>query len=218
MNTPMPSNPRFINLTGQVFGNLTVISYIGKRGPRHHYWTCHCNCGVIREVTSSNLIRGNTRSCGCLRIKISRERTTTHNAYHSPEYKVWSRMIDRCCNKNNKSFSNYGGRGIIVCEQWLGINGFSNFINNMGNRPTSKHSIERIDNNKNYEPNNCHWATKTEQNRNKRNNRMLTYNEITLCVTEWELKLGFPLKSIHNRLQKGWSVPDALTIPIRRFK
>lgn len=125
-------------------------------------------------------------------------------------------MINRCRNARSPYYHLYGGRGIKVCERWKGKNGFLNFLQDMGRRPSPKHSIDRIDNNGNYEPGNCRWATRIEQNRNRRDNRLVTFNGQTKCIAEWCDETGLPEKSVRARLWLlGWSVEDALTTPIR---
>jgi hypothetical protein len=128
----------------------------------------------------------------------------------TPEYRCWSRMIQRCTNLKHSSYYNYGGRGITVCKRWLK---FKNFIADMGIRPTPKHSIERKDNSKGYQPSNCKWATRFEQHRNMRRNRWITFQGKTLCLRDWEKLLGFGSMTIKSRLERGWSVEEALTLP-----
>jgi len=120
-------------------------------------------------------------------------------------------MLRRCHNPHCDNYANYGGRGITVCERWLTL---EQFLEDMGTRPSSEHSIERRDNDGNYEPSNCYWATPKEQARNRRNNRMLTYNGRTLCVAEWAEELGIVPNRIHNRLQLGWSDEKIITVAI----
>ena len=156
---------RIVDLTGQRFGRLVVIEKTDQRSGRHIIWKCKCDCGKETFINSGNLRRGNTTSCGCLQ----KERVTTHGKRYSEEYRSWNMMKDRCYNPNNKSYKDYGGRGITVCDRWK--DSFENFLEDMGPKPSSKHSIDRINNDKKYEPNNCKWATQTEQNRNKRHQR-----------------------------------------------
>jgi hypothetical protein len=123
-------------------------------------------------------------------------------------------MVQRCCNPKHKNFRHYGGRGITVCDRWR--TNFEVFLEDMGPRPSAKHSIERKDNNGNYEPGNCVWATQREQSRNKRTNRLVEFGGQTLCVEEWAAKLGLTSKAIHHRLDRGWSIDKALTTPLQR--
>ena len=154
-----------IELTGQTFGQLTVLSFTGKDKHREANWFCKCNnCYNFAVVTGRNLRKGNVKSCGCIR----REYHTKHGEYKSSEYSSWLHMKRRCYNSKDKRFSQYGGRGIKITERWLGKYGFENFLVDMGKKPTSKHSLDRIDCNRGYEPSNCRWATYSEQNINQR--------------------------------------------------
>jgi len=128
------------------------------------------------------------------------------------EYSAWHNIIDRCTNKNHKQFEHYGGSGIAICEEWR--ESFETFYNYIGPAPSPKHSIDRIDNSGNYEPGNVRWATWIEQARNKRNNRLLTYNEETLCAAEWSRKLDIKVQTLRTRLRRGWSAERALETPI----
>lgn len=180
----------FIDITGNVFGRLKVVkfSHIHKK---HTYWVCICVCGKYKTIDGSVLKCGASKSCGCLnREKIS-ERSMTHGdtvGGHSAEYMTWSRMKARIFNKNTHNYENYGGRGITICDRW--VNSFSNFLKDMGRRPTSKHSLDRFPNvNGNYCKENCRWATGKEQAGNKRNNRWLEYRGKKMILADWSLHL-----------------------------
>ena len=148
------------NLKGKRFGRLVVLDYEGKK-----HWRCLCDCGKIHSTASYSLTRGRTKSCGCFNIDAAKERAT-HRMCDSPEYGIWSGMIQRCTNSGRKRYKDYGGRGIAVCDRWLK---FENFYADMGNRPSNVHTIERINSEGNYAPENCVWATQTQQQRNRRN-------------------------------------------------
>lgn len=191
---------------GSLFGKLRVIRYCGVR-KRHFVWLCRCKCGVVKEMLADNLVRAS--SCGCNR----RESIKTHGLRRAPEYMVWWAMLSRCYRKNTKGFDRYGGRGIRVCDRWR--KSFSRFIEDMGRRPSPKHSIERIDDNGNYEPGNCCWATRHQQNRNTRRNRMIVYKGTLLCASDWAARLGMKAGTLLQRLKSGWSIDRAFNCPIR---
>ncbi len=172
-----------------------------------------CDCGTLRWLPSRSLRTGRSRSCGCLRNEQTRERKVTHGASESPEYRVWWSMRTRCSNARQRGAADYVGRGISVCDQWNGPGGFANFLADMGPRPSPVHSIDRIDNNGNYEPSNCRWATRREQNRNTRRNRMLTIDGRTMCTADWSELSGVKARLICDRLKRGWAVREAIYDP-----
>lgn len=180
---------------GAKFGRLTVQDIV-RRG-RKTFCKCQCSCGSIKQVRADHLTRGRILSCGCLRAELSGSRNRTHGMSHATEYVCWSRMIDRCTNVNSKDYALYGGRGISVCESWLS---FSGFIADMGQRPSSDHSIERVRNDGNYEPGNCRWATRKEQARNKRSTRFITAFGQRMSLSEWAEKLCMSADLIRSRI------------------
>jgi hypothetical protein len=206
-----------LDLTGQQFGRLTVVAFIGVRfrgKKRDRYWLCRCECGNTTEIRTEYLHAG-TRSCGCLQRESFRAIVTSHGhavpGKTSPEYHTWAGMLDRCRNANNKKWALYGGRGITVCDRWRQ---FEDFLADMGTRPTAHHSIDRIDNDGHYEPGNCRWATQKEQMRNVSYNRVLTFGAKTQPVAAWGEELGIKSSLISGRLARGWSVERALTEPV----
>ena len=199
----LPTN--FINLEDQVFHHLTVEKYLGKTK-----YLCHCKCGNKTEVKAGNLRTGNTKSCGCLQSEITRQNRTKHG--QSPrtgcsiEYQTWCWMKARCYNKKCRSYQDYGGRGIKVCQRWL--EAFDNFFADMGPKP-KKSTIERIDNQGDYTPENCRWASYKEQVRNRRNSKRIEFSSQTKLLVEWTEELGLNYKKTHRRLRDGWTVEEA---------
>ncbi len=161
-NLPLPTHKRFNDLAGKKFNKLTILFYDGTVNKRH-VWACLCDCGVQKIITAKDILSGNTKSCGCL-VKISH--TKTHGQTGTTEYRTWMMMKSRCTNKNFHKYKHYGERGIVICDRW--INSFENFYYDMGDKPSSKHSIERHDNDGNYTYSNCYWANPITQSRNRR--------------------------------------------------
>lgn len=164
-------NPKSIrvNLAGLKFGKLTAISPNGTGKGGETMWLCECECGNQTTVSRGNLKKLTTRSCGCLKFglfKIEHGRKVKHGRNDTTEHRIWRGMKQRCLNSKDHAYKHYGGRGITICQRWL--DNFQNFFDDMGPRPTSKHSIDRIDNDGNYEPGNCKWSTPSEQNSNQR--------------------------------------------------
>ncbi|MBW4444404.1 MAG: hypothetical protein KME10_24925 [Plectolyngbya sp. WJT66-NPBG17] len=198
--------PKRINLAGQTFGRLTVIKSVGKDKDSKTIWECLCVCGQTKLVITNRLRRGITQSCGCLYTDSHKK----HGRSHSPLYRVWSQMKGRCTNPKHPKYASYGGRSITVCDRWLD---FSNFAQDMGERPSPQHSIDRIDNNGNYSPENCRWATSVVQAGNKRTNRFLTYQNKTLTLKQWADELSLSKAKIRQRLERGWDIERTLTTP-----
>ena len=139
-----------------------------------------------------------------------------HGLHGIPEYEIWMAMKQRCYNKNHRHYANYGGRGITVCQQWL--ENFVTFLEDMGKRPTSKHTIERKDTDKGYDPDNCEWATRAVQSRNTRQNHWITFNGKTQCMTDWAHELGINLRTLSDRLRSGWPTEKALSQVVKSGK
>lgn len=151
-----------ISLIGKTFGRLTVLDRAGSSKNGHSIWLCLCECGVTANVLGTNLRTGHTTSCGCYNTEV----VTKHNQYGSLTYQSWKGMIQRCINPKSSKYKDYGGRGITVCSKWM--ESFISFVNDMGIRPGKQFTIDRIDNDKGYYKNNCRWATRLQQNLNKR--------------------------------------------------
>lgn len=192
------------NLDGQVFGRLRVIG----RGAKKNYLLCACSCGTKKEIYRSNVLRGKTVSCGCRRLEVGIE-NRTHGRTGSREHQIWLHMKARSGRPTSKDYENYGGRGITVCERWMA---FGNFIEDMGECPDGM-SIDRIDNDKGYSPENCRWATRTQQNRNRRNTVRIEFDGESKTLGEWAEVTGINAKTIGTRLASGWAISDALSVP-----
>ena len=192
---------------GTRFGKLVVRVCPIVRN-RRTYVECLCDCGNVFTVRADVLRAKGTHSCGCY----NKHRLRTHGRTGTAEYAIWTSMKARCQNPKNLAYPDYGGRGIAVCERWRK---FENFLADMGQRPTPAHSLERIDNDGNYEPSNCRWATRKEQAVNTRGNRPITFRGRTLCMSQWDKLLGFSRATVHQRINKlGWSIEKTLTTPM----
>lgn len=203
---------RLIDLTGQRFGRLTVIGKSDRSGNRRTYWKCICDCGKECEVRSSHLRSGSTKSCGCYGIERRSEARRIHGMSRKPLYICHWSMIERCENPSVRNYANYGGRGISVCEEW---HDFSNFMKwALENGYKEGLTIERIDVDGNYCPENCRWADYQEQANNKRNNRRISCNGKNLTLAEWERETGISQSLIRARIERlGWTEEEAVTIP-----
>lgn len=208
--------PPLIDLTKQKFNRLTVLHRVknNKRGGTR--WKCRCKCGNITVVYTGHLRNGNIRSCGCLRNETTSKRALVHGMCKTPEYKIWKDMKKRCNNTKSAAYKNYGGRGIKVCNSWE--NDFMAFYNHIGQRPTPEHTIERINNNMGYFPNNIKWATIKEQNNNSRNNHRIIINGWNLTITQWANFTGINHRTIRSRINSGWSPEKAIFTPVRHHR
>lgn len=177
-------------------------------------WKCTCDCGQETTVWQYHLRRGKQKSCGCMRLAMSGSAQFIHGWSHHRISSVWRAMINRCHNPKNRGFYLYGGRGVAVCQRWR--ESLIAFIEDMGLPPTDKHTLDRIDNDGDYEPGNCRWATMATQNRNRRNNVMITYKGKTQCLTDWAHELGVSVDLIIARRRRGWSDERALREPSHR--
>lgn len=186
---------------GQRFEALVAISYVNNA-----QWKFKCDCGKTFITRLRSVKSGHAKSCGC------RAWDNAHNRSKTAEYRVWDGMKDRCLRPANIGFKRYGGRGITICDRWL--HSFENFLADMGHRPSPLHSIERKNNNGNYEPDNCIWALPKEQQRNTRVNHNVTFNDRTMCLAAWAEELGITPMAMRYRL-KMWPLADALSKPKR---
>lgn len=193
------------DIVGQRFCRLVVLGLAFMRGDKS-YWLCQCDCGNQKTIDRSSLKRPNV-SCGCLHREIQRARLTTHGMARKPEYVAWQAMLQRCENPSNPEYKNYGGRGIKVCKRW---HSFENFFADMGFRPAKGYSLDRKENDGDYAPDNCRWATVKEQNDNKRQSRRLTFEGRTQSLTAWANEKGINPITLHGRIAAGWALVDAL--------
>ena len=199
-----------IDNTGKKYGRLTVVSRNHKK-PHVTHWDCLCSCGNYIVAFGGNLKNGHTESCGCLQKEAASKAKKTHGKTCSLEYHSWSGLKGRCLNPKNHKYPNYGGRGIKVCDRWE--NSFENFLADMGEKPSASHSIERVDNNGDYTPENCIWGTASQQANNKTSSVFMEHNGVTLTQSQWSIKLGGSDKLVLKRLKRGWSKEKALSTP-----
>ena len=199
-----------VNLIGVRFGRLTVVSEAGKNKSKHIEWLCRCDCGNEKIVLGDSLRRGITNSCGCYAAEKTVKRNFKHGFCQERLYKIWWGMKMRTCNKKRKEYKNYGGRGIVLCDEWLNdYLSFRNWALNNGYRDNL--SIDRIDVNGNYEPSNCRWANDKEQANNVRNNHLLIFDGKAQNITQWSEETGIPRTTISSRLNRSkWSTEKTL--------
>lgn len=202
------------DLTNQKFGRLLALNPTDKRKHGGVVWFCKCDCGNFTEVKSSSLICGETKSCGCLYLEMPKSKK--HGMNETRIYKIFTAMHQRCSNPNNPEYHNYGGRGIRVCNEWTGESGFVNFYDwALKNGYDCTLTIDRVNNDGNYEPSNCKWSTFIRQQNNKRTNHNLTYLGKTQSIADWAREVGLEYNTLRARICKyGWSVEGALTIPV----
>lgn len=203
------------DMSGMVFGNLTVISRADSSESGKARWNCKCSCGNEITADGCSLRRGMKLSCGCIRRDILIKRNTTHGKSKTRIYGVYRHMKERCYSRNDKRYSEYGGRGIGICASWLGENGFQNFYDWATSHGYSDDlTIDRIDVNGDYEPGNCRWATAKVQQNNRRNNRYITCRGKTKTASEWSDISGIKSLTIIARLNRGMSDEDAVFTPL----
>ncbi len=190
-------------LPSSKFGKLTVLSVrmVHKNGQYRSYSKCLCDCGVEKEIATSSLKAGLTKSCGCIKREQTIKKNTTHGKSKMKEYKHWMYLKVRCNNENGKAFKRYGGRGLSVCDRWS--NSFDNFLSDMGRMPTPKHTVERVDNNKGYSPDNCVWATLKEQSKNTSKTIRVEHNGKTQLMADWAKDFNMPVRNLYKRYHDG---------------
>lgn len=192
------------DLVGKKYGRWTVLEKVERKNRKLSY-LCKCDCGKIKAVNADSLLSGRSLSCGCLQKAILSERETTHGMTHTRIYNIYHNMKNRCYNLNDRRYKDYGGRGINICPEWLGEHGFDNFYNwSIKNGYTDSLTIDRINVNGNYEPNNCRWSTNAEQANNKRNSIYFTFFGITKNLKEWCDVIGENYGKMYGRYHRGY--------------
>lgn len=199
--------------SGKVYGRWTLVKRVEDRHRRVHY-LCRCECGTEKVIQLLSLVRGASSSCGCYNSEVASARAT-HGMSRTRIYSTWKGMLERCYNEKSQSYYLYGGRGIKVCNRWR--NDVTAFLADMGEPPEDT-SLDRIDNNGDYTPENCRWATIDVQCNNTRRNVYLTHDGETKTIAEWARHKGMGKNSLLSRLRLGWSVEDALTVPVAKRK
>lgn len=213
------------DLTDQRFGRLTAIRPVGRKFGKNFHWLCRCDCGREVEVNSSHLTAAKSRektvSCGCWSREKAAETSRitghlrrTHGASGTPEYSSYKSMLRRCYNQNYRCYELYGGRGITVCDRWR--KSFGNFLDDMGPRPEGT-SLDRIDNQRGYEPGNCRWASQRQQLNNTRVNVVIEHDGRRMTLAEWARETGIHPRTLGSRLFRNkWDIQAALTRPARK--
>ncbi len=203
--------PRKYVVSGR-YGRLNVTRELGMNKHSQAVYECDCDCGTKGiHVVGMNLYTGNARSCGCLQREAVTEtghNNRVHGGAGTPEYDAWTSMRKRCLNPERSEYRNYGERGIKICEEWL--NSFEAFLDDMGPRPTKTHTLERIDNEKGYEPDNCCWETRKQQCRNKRTNVIVRYRGKDWVLCELAEHLGIGRSTLSYRIRQGWPIEQAV--------
>lgn len=203
-----------VDLVGMRFGRLVVLRRGDRNKSRKYNWECVCDCGNFKTAPTDVLRSGNTKSCGCLRREITAQRDRMrkkHGLSRTPEHAVWRQMMKRCLDERDRSFGNYGARGITVCKEWFD---FERFLADMGIRPSIDHQIDRKDNGKGYSKENCRWVTRTQNMRNKRNTIWLILDGKKVTTGEASEKTGVKYKTIKTRLSAGLTQETGLFSPV----
>lgn len=206
-------------MVGQRFGSLVVIKRVQSENKRDK-WLCKCDCGNEKEVLGYSLRSGNTKSCGCYQRKKAAEHCSnmsTHGLFGSRIYRIWSGIKNRCQNNKSKDYNKYGARGISLCSEWQNFEIFYEWATKNGYQ--NNLTIDRIDNNKGYSPDNCRWVTIKTQSRNRRTNTYIEFNGMKKCLSEWDEYIGAKSSGVvRQRLIRGWSVEKAITTPVKTIR
>lgn len=202
--------------TGIRFGRWTVVKFAGRNKHNQILWFCRCDCGNYSEVTAGALSSGTSKSCGCFRKEEAYKATVIHGCSEHPLYRTWVAMVHRCCGPTNKDYASYGGRGITVFDGWKeNPHEFINYVSSLPNCGVKGYTLDRLNNDGNYEPGNVKWSTHLEQGSNKRSCQNFTYLGITQCLSAWARDFGMTRRALSKRLKRGWSIGEALTMPVR---
>lgn len=205
------------DLTGQRFGRLVALERAPNApGDPRARWLCQCDCGNKSLHNSRHLVSLSAQSCGCRQIDLTVKRSFKHGLSKTPEYAIWNSMMGRCHNEENTAYQDYGARGIQVCARW---HDFENFLEDMGKRPSKRLTIERKNNDEGYCKDNCFWAIRSQQARNKRNNvHVSAFGRKMVLADLNDMFNVVPYKRAHKRIQRGWCATCATSIPIQGGK
>lgn len=201
---------RLINMAGKRFGMITAKSFAGTNRHKAAKWNCECDCGKSCVKLGHLLRSGKTTSCGCYHRKQAADRLTTHGESKSGLWHTWKNMVDRCLNPSSKQYADYGGRGISVCDRWAAS--FLEFMSDMGAKPSAGMTLERVDNDAGYSPENCRWASRKDQARNKRSNVVIELDGERLVLADWAKRIGITANALTLRLYR-WPLRKALLMP-----
>lgn len=204
------------DVTGQRFGRLVALRPVDRSSDGKIMWLCRCDCGNLTTVRSTHLAAGKTLSCRCLANELARQRETTHGLRNHRVYSIWHHALDRCINPNDAAYPDYGGRGITMLDEWRrDFQAFYDYVTRLPHYEELDRTLDRIDNSLGYQPNNLRWATPVEQSRNRRYNRLLTFDGRTQCLSAWAEEARMPISRLTQRLRLGWPLEKALNTPKR---
>lgn len=208
-------NGRSKDITSQRFGRLVALGPVAKTDRNQIVWLCMCDCNTTTTSTFASLNAGSTQSCGCIHRETLVNRNQTHGMAKDPLYRTWAGIVKRCTNPNATGYAHYGGRGIAICDEWRhSFEAFYNHVTQLPDYGTKGYSLDRINNNGNYEPDNVRWTTTVNQRRNTRKNIMLTYGDKTQCIAAWAEEIGINVGTLHSRLSRGFPIEQSLTTPV----
>lgn len=203
---------KMIDMTGQKRGRLTVVERVDNNSQGQTQWRCICECGNECITTGVYLRNGHTKSCGCLCADMLRDLRTTHGESTSRIYRIWRDILRRCEDPRRRGYADYGGRGITICDEWKTYETFRDW--SLANGYAEDLSVDRIDNNKGYCPENCQWTNDITQANNKRNNVVIAIDDKTLTMAQWSRETGIPYSALQHRIAMGWEPKDAVMTPL----